>query len=488
MKKNKLGSFKTIINIIVFIVFTVLSLIILYYHEPWRDEAQAWLIARDLNIIGIFKQMVYEGHPCLWHLILFPFAKLGMPYSCMRLISWFIMWITALLILKKSPFNIVSNVLIIFSTPFLYTYSSIARSYCLIPLAIVLIAINYEKRHDKPLKYISSLLLLSSTHVIMFSMVGILFLQFFYDEIIVRRNSNSKKQKKKIYLCLFISIVTLFIICFPILLSFKKNSLVNTDAYYVEPFHTVSFISSLIFKKDTLYILYFLILLFLYFVIYEMIFFKNNMCILYLSIIYQIIIYNFVYEYSIQRIESFIFIFIFIIWIQKSNKEEDKFRSTKFFKTSTIILNIILLFLLYNHTKTGFDWIKNDIEGLYSSSNQVANYIENNMNDNDAIIGVNMANTSAIIPYIKKDIIFYSPSTRNSFTYVTWSKDRNNNYNSQDIKYMIENDLNDRDNIYIVCSGGCSFVNNLLQQKYVQLVFRSDHSEKEDYVLYKVMK
>src|SRR5579871_6286134 len=43
----------------------------LQYHEKWADEAQAWLIARDLNLKTIwFHELRYEGSPGLWHTIL----------------------------------------------------------------------------------------------------------------------------------------------------------------------------------------------------------------------------------------------------------------------------------------------------------------------------------------------------------------------------------------------------------------------------------
>src|SRR5581483_1229912 len=59
---------------------------ILPYHEKWADEAQAWLIARDLPLRTIwFHELRYEGSPGLWHTILWiaqhwfhaPYGALG---------------------------------------------------------------------------------------------------------------------------------------------------------------------------------------------------------------------------------------------------------------------------------------------------------------------------------------------------------------------------------------------------------------------------
>ena len=39
-----------ITNIIIFLLFAILTFFIGLHHEPWADEAQAWLIARDCTI------------------------------------------------------------------------------------------------------------------------------------------------------------------------------------------------------------------------------------------------------------------------------------------------------------------------------------------------------------------------------------------------------------------------------------------------------
>ena len=98
LKRNK-------INILIMIIYSVFSFIILLFHESWRDEAQSWLIAKDLGFFQILQQMKYEGHFFLWYVILIPFAKLGFPYITIKIVSWVIVSISAWLIIKKSPFK-----------------------------------------------------------------------------------------------------------------------------------------------------------------------------------------------------------------------------------------------------------------------------------------------------------------------------------------------------------------------------------------------
>ena len=38
------------------------------HHEPWSDEAQAWLMGRDTGFGDLlFRALRYEGSPGLWH-------------------------------------------------------------------------------------------------------------------------------------------------------------------------------------------------------------------------------------------------------------------------------------------------------------------------------------------------------------------------------------------------------------------------------------
>ncbi|MCE9581429.1 MAG: hypothetical protein K8T20_02815, partial [Planctomycetes bacterium] len=52
-------------SVLIFAVYAVVTLAMIPFHEPWRDEAQSWLIARDLGPGGIVHQMGYEGTPAL---------------------------------------------------------------------------------------------------------------------------------------------------------------------------------------------------------------------------------------------------------------------------------------------------------------------------------------------------------------------------------------------------------------------------------------
>ena len=162
-------------------------------HENWRDEAQAWLLARDLNVIELFRQMSYEGHPCLWHLILMPFAKLGFPYRTMNVVSMLLVASAAGLMLWKSPVSLGWKIPVLFGGAFLYFMPVVSRSYSLIPLFICINAAIYKKRHQSPVWYGLSLALLVQTHIYILPFAGWLSVFWLFEAIDIYRKSRNRR-------------------------------------------------------------------------------------------------------------------------------------------------------------------------------------------------------------------------------------------------------------------------------------------------------
>ena len=77
------------------------------HHEMWRDEIQAWLLARDsLSPLELLHNIRYEGHPGLWHLILWPIAQCtGNPIG-MQVAHVLIAGASALILLRRAPLDL----------------------------------------------------------------------------------------------------------------------------------------------------------------------------------------------------------------------------------------------------------------------------------------------------------------------------------------------------------------------------------------------
>lgn len=165
LKRNSLPK-KEIINIVITLVFFILNMILLQYHETWLDEIQAWQIQKYDSIFEIYSRCKTEGHPMLWYLILKPFTMLGFPIKTMNVISIIFMTLAVYLFLRYVDTNKWLKILIVFGGSMFYYNAVNARTYSLVCLAMVLISITYKNRKEHPYKYNLQLLLLTQTHIL----------------------------------------------------------------------------------------------------------------------------------------------------------------------------------------------------------------------------------------------------------------------------------------------------------------------------------
>lgn len=148
------------------------------WYDPWRDVSQAWCIVRDLSIPEIFAQLRYEGHPFLWYALLWPLARLGLPFESILVLSTALMAGAAAVLVRFAPLPWYAKAACLFSVPFIYYLPTVARSYALAGLLLVLCAALYGTRHTKPLRYGAVLFLLCQVHVMLCGFVGFLMAQW----------------------------------------------------------------------------------------------------------------------------------------------------------------------------------------------------------------------------------------------------------------------------------------------------------------------
>lgn len=120
-------------------------------HEPWRDEWQAWAIARaSATPAELLTNLAYEGHPPLWYLLLWAPAQLGVGPVAMQALAWAAAVAAAALVLVKAPFPTWLKVLVVFGYPFAYEWAVVARGYGLgLALALAACAL-WPMRHARP--------------------------------------------------------------------------------------------------------------------------------------------------------------------------------------------------------------------------------------------------------------------------------------------------------------------------------------------------
>ena len=159
LKSNKLW----IIYGIVFAAFVCMGVFAGLHHEPWADEAQSWLIARDSHTLTELLQAVkYEGTLPTWHLINKAFQLAGLDYGHMFVIPLVFSAIgVILLFFTDAP--LWSKIMLPFSFFVVYQNSVVARQYAMVFPAMMLIVIFYRKRFDVPVRYHLALFLLALT-------------------------------------------------------------------------------------------------------------------------------------------------------------------------------------------------------------------------------------------------------------------------------------------------------------------------------------
>jgi hypothetical protein len=153
-------------SFLIVLIYAALSLFSICHHEPYRDEAQAWLIVRSCqDFKALFLQMGYEGTPGLWHLLLLPLVRLELPFFTASLLNYLIILTAVILLVKYAPFSVFHKALLIFGYFFSYEYCVFARSYSLTVLLLFLIATFYRDRFNRPILHAFLLILLANTNL-----------------------------------------------------------------------------------------------------------------------------------------------------------------------------------------------------------------------------------------------------------------------------------------------------------------------------------
>ena len=160
-----------------------LSLFMGYHHEPFSDEAQSYLIARDTSFGELIKDVLrMEGHPMLWYLWLKLFIALKINYEYIYFASIIPNFLGVWLFIKKAPFSAVVRYLFPLTYFIFYQYNIVARSYSFLLLFISLAAIYYQKRKEHPWIYMTVLMLLGQITAHTVSLAGCIFALGIYED------------------------------------------------------------------------------------------------------------------------------------------------------------------------------------------------------------------------------------------------------------------------------------------------------------------
>lgn len=198
--------------------FTVLGLWIsivaftLHYHEKWADEAQAWLIARDLPLSRIwFYELRYEGSPGLWHTILWIAQHVfHAKYGALGYIGMAGATAGAALLIFKAPFPRYIRWPLAFTYFIVYQYAVIARPYTLLPLLAFSAAIFF-KDLQRPERMTVVLVLLANLSLHGTILAGCFGLAYLIDAW-KARDTLDAQVRKRYWICIAVMAATFLLI------------------------------------------------------------------------------------------------------------------------------------------------------------------------------------------------------------------------------------------------------------------------------------
>ncbi len=137
------------VSIVLFASYAIWCAVLFAAHEPWRDEVQSWLLARDLDFVTLLSQLRYDGHPAGWFLFLWPMARLGLPFVAERALHALIVLACGWLICFRAPGGLPMRLFLLLATPMMYELPALSRNYAMSALALLVMGLCHRERFGK---------------------------------------------------------------------------------------------------------------------------------------------------------------------------------------------------------------------------------------------------------------------------------------------------------------------------------------------------
>jgi hypothetical protein len=142
--------------VVALVVFAAAAAWSLARHSMWFDETQSWAIARSAHSLGgLWRNLRYEGHPPLWHLVLFVLTRFTTDVRAMQVVTWCVATTSAAVVLFRAPWRLPVRILICASYLFAFEYTVLSRSYALTVLGFV---VALAARRGSPVRVVALVL------------------------------------------------------------------------------------------------------------------------------------------------------------------------------------------------------------------------------------------------------------------------------------------------------------------------------------------
>ncbi|NBJ91331.1 hypothetical protein [Parablautia muri] len=455
---NKQKKTEYILMAAVFLGYLALNGILLVCHEPWRDEANVWLMARELSPMGLLKEIKYQGHPCLWYFLLMPFAKAGLPFRTIGFVSYAIMAVTAGLFLYKAPFYKPIKAMVLFSPAFTYYYAVVARNYCLIALLLILLAIYYPKRNDRCIRFGLLLGLLVQSDVIALAEAGVISCFWLGENL---RQCN--KQKTMTPLWNILKGIWIPLVSF-LLLIIQFYHVSDSPVFEVSRFGKMELLREM--KNFSYQILerlsgrgqtfcFIFILLSMGLMLFISFRLRNiqAVAVMMSAYLFQAAFSVMVYQLHIWHFLSLCFVFIWTLWLmyEQRGEKQEKAEITGAALCGLQVLLLVLsvcMFIRWN-AKEESSGLANVLYGSYSDGGGAAGYIRENITPDELIVSVDVARASTVAAYLPEYNFYYAGNGQRE-SYADWSEEQSKNITFEELETWVQNNFPDKKKFYLL--------------------------------------
>lgn len=120
------------ITLVIWGAWCALVIVLLWTHDPWRDELQAWgLVRASSTPLDVLGNLRHEGHPPSWYLLLWPFTLVTRSFVALKVVTFGMGAAATWIVLRTMPLSLWLRTAIVFSYFPLFEFGTISRSYSL---------------------------------------------------------------------------------------------------------------------------------------------------------------------------------------------------------------------------------------------------------------------------------------------------------------------------------------------------------------------
>lgn len=480
----------------VFLGYLIFNGILLIRHELWRDEANVWLMARELSPLQLFQEIKYQGHPCLWYLLVMPFAKMGLPFRVIGILSLSAMSVAAGLFLRKAPFSAFVKAVCVFSPIFTYFYADIARNYCLIALLLMLLAWAYPERNEKSIRYGLFLGLLVQSDTIAIAPAGMISLMWMWENVRVFLKRKDFRSVKRMLSGIWIPLASflLWVAQFYQVSDspeFQISSLGIREGLAEICDYSFWILERLSGLEQSFCRILLMLFIVLFLVVSVKIGDSGVFCVMAASFLFEAVFSVVVYQLHYWHFIALCFVLIWAVWVlyaqREKKRKEDRISGAALAGLQILLLIFAGFMTIQWNSEDENSNLDNALHGVYSDGVYAAKYIGENISPDEIIVSANVAMASTVLAYLPTNYQFYFAGNGQITTYADYSEDQSRQISAEELLNWFEINFPEKKGFYLLdTEGSCIIDREELEEFQVLYQTPQETVRGEEYTLYRI--